>query len=117
MYMSTKQSAVKNSFSTYECYAPDGLFWLNLYQFLSYCYLILNILFCRLQQDQIIEKHKVLVAQLQIEVEIERINTSITIKEMIDSVKHDEMEDALVNPRILEMNNPLEKGRKNCRLF
>ena len=26
-----EQSAVKNSFSTYVCYAPDGLFWLNLY--------------------------------------------------------------------------------------
>ena len=26
-----KQTAVKNSFSTYVCYAPDGLFWLNLY--------------------------------------------------------------------------------------
>ena len=26
-----KQSAVENSFSTYVCYAPDGLFWLNLY--------------------------------------------------------------------------------------
>ena len=23
-------SAVENSFSTYVCYAPDGLFWLNL---------------------------------------------------------------------------------------
>ena len=27
-----EQSAVENSFSTYVCYAPDGLFWLNLYQ-------------------------------------------------------------------------------------
>ena len=26
-----KQSAVETSFSTYVCYAPDGLFWLNLY--------------------------------------------------------------------------------------
>ena len=26
-----EQSAIKNSFSTYVCYAPDGLFWLNLY--------------------------------------------------------------------------------------
>ena len=26
-----EQSAVGNSFSTYVCYAPDGLFWLNLY--------------------------------------------------------------------------------------
>ena len=26
-----EQSAVKNSFSTYVCYAPEGLFWLNLY--------------------------------------------------------------------------------------
>ena len=26
-----EQSAVKNSFSTYVCYSPDGLFWLNLY--------------------------------------------------------------------------------------
>ena len=26
-----EQSAVENSFSTYVCYAPDGLFWLNLY--------------------------------------------------------------------------------------
>ena len=26
-----EQSAVKNSYSTYVCYAPDGLFWLNLY--------------------------------------------------------------------------------------
>ena len=25
-------SAVKNSFSAYVCYNPDGLFWLNLYQ-------------------------------------------------------------------------------------
>ena len=25
-----EQSAVKYSFSTYVCYAPDGLFWLNL---------------------------------------------------------------------------------------
>ena len=25
-----EQSAVENSFSTYVCYAPDGLFWLNL---------------------------------------------------------------------------------------
>ena len=24
-------SAVENSFSTYVCYTPDGLFWLNLY--------------------------------------------------------------------------------------
>ena len=29
--MSTEQSADKYSFSTYVCYAPDGLFWLNLY--------------------------------------------------------------------------------------
>ena len=26
-----EQSAVENWFSTYVCYAPDGLFWLNLY--------------------------------------------------------------------------------------
>ena len=26
-----EQSAVKNSFSTYVCYTPDCLFWLNLY--------------------------------------------------------------------------------------
>ena len=26
-----EQSAVENSISTYICYAPDGLFWLNLY--------------------------------------------------------------------------------------
>ena len=26
-----EQSAVEKSFSTYVCYAPDGLFWLNLY--------------------------------------------------------------------------------------
>ena len=26
-----EQSAVKKSFSTYVCYAPDGVFWLNLY--------------------------------------------------------------------------------------
>ena len=26
-----ERSAVKNSFSTYVCYTPDGLFWLNLY--------------------------------------------------------------------------------------
>ena len=26
-----ERSAVKNSFSTYVCYALDGLFWLNLY--------------------------------------------------------------------------------------
>ena len=26
-----EQSVVKNLFSTYVCYAPDGLFWLNLY--------------------------------------------------------------------------------------
>ena len=26
-----EQSAVKIEFSTYVCYAPDGLFWLNLY--------------------------------------------------------------------------------------
>ena len=26
-----EQSAVENSFITYVCYAPDGLFWLNLY--------------------------------------------------------------------------------------
>ena len=25
-----EQSAVENSFCTYVCYAPDGLFWLNL---------------------------------------------------------------------------------------
>ena len=30
-----KLYAVKNSFSTYVCYAPDGLFWLNLYSFQS----------------------------------------------------------------------------------
>ena len=27
-----EQSAVENSFSTYVCYAVDGLFWLNLYR-------------------------------------------------------------------------------------
>ena len=26
-----EQLGVENSFSTYVCYAPDGLFWLNLY--------------------------------------------------------------------------------------
>ena len=26
------QLAVEYSFSTYVCYAPDGLFWLNLYE-------------------------------------------------------------------------------------
>ena len=26
-----EQSAVENSYSTYVCYTPDGLFWLNLY--------------------------------------------------------------------------------------
>ena len=26
-----EQSAVRTSFSTYVCYAPDGLFWLNMY--------------------------------------------------------------------------------------
>ena len=30
-FVAHEQSAVKNSFSTYLCYAPDGLFWLNLY--------------------------------------------------------------------------------------
>ena len=29
-----EQSTVKYSFSTYACYAPDGLFWLNLYEVL-----------------------------------------------------------------------------------
>ena len=33
-----EQSAVENSFSTYVCYAPDGLFWLNLYTSFYYCY-------------------------------------------------------------------------------
>ena len=28
-----EQSAVKNSVSAYVCYAPDGLFWLNLYMY------------------------------------------------------------------------------------
>ena len=28
-----KQLAVENSDSTYICYAPDGLFWLNLYKY------------------------------------------------------------------------------------
>ena len=27
-----EQLAAKNSFSTFVCYAPDGLFWLNLYK-------------------------------------------------------------------------------------
>ena len=27
-----ERSAVKNSVSTYMCYTPDGLFWLNLYR-------------------------------------------------------------------------------------
>ena len=27
-----EQSAVENSISTYVCYAPDGLFWLNMYE-------------------------------------------------------------------------------------
>ena len=27
-----KRLAVNNSFSTYVCYTPDGLFWLNLYR-------------------------------------------------------------------------------------
>ena len=30
-FVVNKQSAVESSFSTYVCYAPDGLFWLNLY--------------------------------------------------------------------------------------
>ena len=30
LYMSIEQSAVKKPFSIYACYAPDGLFWLNL---------------------------------------------------------------------------------------
>ena len=31
MFCCTEQSALENSFSTYVCYALDGLFWLNLY--------------------------------------------------------------------------------------
>ena len=31
MFPVHEQSPVKNSFSTYVCYDPDGLFWLNLY--------------------------------------------------------------------------------------
>ena len=31
MFVVHEQSAVKNSFSTYVCYALDSLFWLNLY--------------------------------------------------------------------------------------
>ena len=31
-----EQLDVKNSFSTYVCYAPDGLFWLNLYSKILY---------------------------------------------------------------------------------
>ena len=31
-----EQSTVKNSFGTYVCYAPDGLFWLNLYNIEKY---------------------------------------------------------------------------------
>ena len=31
MFVLHEQSAVKNSLSTYVCYALDGLFWLNLY--------------------------------------------------------------------------------------
>ena len=31
-----EQSAVENSLSTYVCYAPDGLFWLNLYPCMSW---------------------------------------------------------------------------------
>ena len=30
-----EQSAVENSFSTYICYTPDGLFWLNLYIYIK----------------------------------------------------------------------------------
>ena len=30
-----EQSAVENLFSTYVCYVPDGLFWLNLYRTLK----------------------------------------------------------------------------------
>ena len=30
-----EQSAVKNLFSTYVCYDPDGLFWLNLYIYIA----------------------------------------------------------------------------------
>ena len=30
-FVAHEQSAVENSFSTDVCYAPDGLFWLNLY--------------------------------------------------------------------------------------
>ena len=29
-FVAHEQSAVKNSFSTYVCYVPDGLYWLNL---------------------------------------------------------------------------------------
>ena len=29
-FSTLERSAVKNSFSTYVCYAPEGLFWLNL---------------------------------------------------------------------------------------
>ena len=32
MFVLHEQSAVKNSLSTYVCYALDGLFWLNLYK-------------------------------------------------------------------------------------
>ena len=29
-FVAHEKSAVQNLFSTYVCYAPDGLFWLNL---------------------------------------------------------------------------------------
>ena len=35
-FVEHEQSAVENSFSTYVCYAPDGLFWLNLYIIICY---------------------------------------------------------------------------------
>ena len=47
-----ERSAVKKSFSTYVCHAPDGLFWLNLYllkppYFVRICDLISNFVYLK----------------------------------------------------------------------
>ena len=56
LYNVHEQSSVKYSFSTYVCYASDGLFWFNLYNMIEVATIVKLTIFDRILESFFVSK-------------------------------------------------------------
>jgi hypothetical protein len=73
-------------------------------RFIVFYFILIYFNFISAQQEKI-DEHQILVDQLEMEVRNPRTPTSQTCSDLIESVRKEEINDPLMNPRLL-INNP-----------